>query len=603
MSLSSQSSSEIITRIDSDAKTVQKCFKECLYEVPNFQRPYSWENDQLLDFWNDVVLGEGELFFGSTVTWESEKRELFNNTYSIIDGQQRLTTITIALSVIRDFFYKFNNNDSAIKQAYNTQSYIITEDDNGTEYPVLKRPEDMFYSAIQNRNAIPSTEKWNSSAKRIGVARKFFEDKITNLLNDLASDEDKIHCLKDIRGNILKTRLIQVELDSEEDGFLVFETLNTRGSDLRLADLIKNLLIRGGAQNDADRDTISNRWESLLGKALESNLLGNSFDTIDRFIWQSWNSRRQAVKMPEIFKELSQMVNDSPDKHISYLEELEVDSKIYSYLHKEDITPQTKNSVRNAFAVPEFVDSVRALAVFDISVANSALLAIARKYNEESRIVTQANLIEVGRLIENFHFQFSAMTNGGSTGGTRSRYNNFAVSLTAAKTKKEISDAIKDLQERLKNSLPERSGVEEEFKKLFYSPELNIRQHQKKRARKTFIAYVLSSFAKSYNAIPSGIQPTSWSIEHILPQEVGDDKTTNPVYSIGNLTLISEKLNSQLSSYEFKRKSPELHRKSAYFDDCLLEWEEEKVDNITHELILKRSEHLAHLAVNEVWKI
>lgn len=603
MSLSSQSSSEIITRIDSDAKTVQKCFKECLYEVPNFQRPYSWENDQLLDFWNDVVLGEGELFFGSTVTWESEKRELFNNTYSIIDGQQRLTTITIALSVIRDFFYKFNNNDSAIKQAYNTQSYIITEDDNGTEYPVLKRPEDMFYSAIQNRNAIPSTEKWNSSAKRIGVARKFFEDKITNLLNDLASDEDKIHCLKDIRGNILKTRLIQVELDSEEDGFLVFETLNTRGSDLRLADLIKNLLIRGGAQNDADRDTISNRWESLLGKALESNFLGNSFDTIDRFIWQSWNSRRQAVKMPEIFKELSQMVNDSPDKHISYLEELEVDSKIYSYLHKEDITPQTKNSVRNAFAVPEFVDSVRALAVFDISVANSALLAIARKYNEESRIVTQANLIEVGRLIENFHFQFSAMTNGGSTGGTRSRYNNFAVSLTAAKTKKEISDAIKDLQERLKNSLPERSGVEEEFKKLFYSPELNIRQHQKKRARKTFIAYVLSSFAKSYNAIPSGIQPTSWSIEHILPQEVGDDKTTNPVYSIGNLTLISEKLNSQLSSYEFKRKSPELHRKSAYFDDCLLEWEEEKVDNITYELILKRSEHLAHLAVNEVWKI
>ena len=603
MSLSSQSSSEIITRIDSNDKTVQKCFKECLYEVPNFQRPYSWEDDQLLDFWNDVVLGEGELFFGSTVTWESEKRELFNNTYSIIDGQQRLTTVTIALSVIRDFFYQFTNNDSAIKQAYNTQSYIITEDDNGTEYPVLKRPEDMFYSAIQNRNAIPSTEKWNSSAKRIGVARKFFEDKITNLLNDIASDEDKIHCLKDIRGNILKTRLIQVELDSEEDGFLVFETLNTRGSDLRLADLIKNLLIRGGTQNDADRDTISNRWESLLEKALESNILGNPFDTIDRFIWQSWNSRRQAVKMPEIFKELSQMVNGSPDKHISYLEELEVDSKIYSYLHKEDITPQTKSSVRNAFAVPEFVDSVRALAVFDISVANSALLAIARKYNEESRIVTQANLIEVGRLIENFHFQFSAMTNGGSTGGTRSRYNNFAVSLTAAKTKKEISDAIKDLQERLKNSLPEISRVEEEFKKLFYSPELNIRQHQKKRARKAFIASVLSSFAKSYNAIPSGIQPTSWSIEHILPQEAGDDKTTNPVYSIGNLTLISEKLNSQLSSYEFKKKSPELHRKSAYFDDCLLEWEEEKVDNITHELILKRSEHLAHLAVNEVWKI
>ena len=91
--------------IKSQTRTIQACFQQCLYKVPNFQRPYSWSLDQLEDFWNDVVLAQGDFFFGSTVTWVSEQRDLFNDTYSIIDGQQRLTTSAIALSVIRDAFY------------------------------------------------------------------------------------------------------------------------------------------------------------------------------------------------------------------------------------------------------------------------------------------------------------------------------------------------------------------------------------------------------------------------------------------------------------------------------------------------------------------
>ena len=97
------SSNELIP-IKSQTKTIQNCFREFLYEVPNFQRPYSWTQEQLGDFWNDVILAKGDFFFGSTVTWVSQKRDLFNDTYSIIDGQQRLTTSAILLSVVRDSF-------------------------------------------------------------------------------------------------------------------------------------------------------------------------------------------------------------------------------------------------------------------------------------------------------------------------------------------------------------------------------------------------------------------------------------------------------------------------------------------------------------------
>lgn len=93
--------SELIP-IESSTKTIQGCFTSCLYEVPNFQRPYSWESAQLTDYWDDFVLAQSDFFFGATVTWTSVKRDLFFNTYSLIDGQQRLTTSAIALSVMRD---------------------------------------------------------------------------------------------------------------------------------------------------------------------------------------------------------------------------------------------------------------------------------------------------------------------------------------------------------------------------------------------------------------------------------------------------------------------------------------------------------------------
>lgn len=173
--------------IKSQTKTIQSCFQQCLYEVPNFQRPYSWTEGQLEDFWQDVALAQGDFFFGSTVTWVSHKRDLFNDTYAIIDGQQRLTTSAVALSVLRDAFASLRDSQDvadepgeppfaalATRQADATQKYLIAEDDDGRAYPVLTRPEPMFYEVIQNPSAIPSGTTWNGSAERIGQARHFF---------------------------------------------------------------------------------------------------------------------------------------------------------------------------------------------------------------------------------------------------------------------------------------------------------------------------------------------------------------------------------------------------------------------------------------------
>lgn len=592
--------------IDSTTKTIQNCFRTCLYRVPQFQRPYSWENEQLLEFWNDVVKANGDFFFGSTVTWVSEERELFNDTHSIIDGQQRLTTSTIILSAIRDMFKRIateeTENDiinTSENQALRTQGYIVIADDDENEYPVLERPENMFYETIQKPGSIPSGVNWNGSARRIGEARKFFEDKILNETQGM-SPEEKIDFLKTVRGNVLKARLIQVELKSEEDGFLIFETLNTRGADLKLSDLVKNLLVRGGADNKKDRDAIATRWESLSESVQRGSLVN---DVLDRFIWQSWNSRRDAVKEPELFKKISNFVGNNAQDHLNLLKELEEDSDTYEKFDQENRrVEENRQSVRNAFAVPEFVDSISALAMFNISVANSALMAMARKY-QSTKLLTKKQLIEASSAIENFHFLNNALAQSSSTGGTRGRYNRFAVLIESASTKAEVSQAISELKEKLRHSTPEATVVKNAFQSLFYAPKLNVRKAQKPRSRKIFITYVLMKIASVSLSITPNQDLNRWSIEHIKPQRLAEGDYNDPIYSIGNLCLLNEALNSKIGDGDFNVKSGHIVEGSPYLDPQLREWVESNIQSISEEQILDRSKSLAELAIERVWTI
>ncbi|MFH8573363.1 DUF262 domain-containing protein [Streptomyces sp. NPDC017993] len=601
------SSHELIP-IKSQTKTIQNCFQQCLYEVPNFQRPYSWSQEQLTDFWDDVILAKGDFFFGSTVTWVSEKRDLFNDTYAIIDGQQRLTTSAILLSVVRDalsdvatkyFDVDDFDTDVAKSQAVATQKYLMAKDDDGKSHPVLRRPENMFYEVIQNPTAIPSGSVWNGSAKRIGEARAFFEAKVLAAVKDLTPNR-QVERLKSIRSNALKARVIQVELASEEDGFLVFETLNTRGADLRLSDLVKNLLIRGGAADTKDRQAVADRWDRLINRVQADRM---SADVVDRFIWQSWNSRREAVKEPELFKEISRIVGTSPAAHLSYLQELERDAETYEWLEAEHVQVQPKAAgVRNAFAVSEFVDSVRALAIFNVSVANSTVLAVARKFRE-TRLIKQAQIVEVLRLVESFHFQYTALTNSGSTGGTRGRYNRFAVRLEGAKSVGDVALAIKDLEEKLRASLPDHARAHQAFCSLFYAPSLQLTQAQKLRSRKIFIAYVLMSFAKLQDLLPAGQNLATWSIEHIKPQSKASANYRNPVYSIGNLTLLTARLNSSLGDAPLSSKIEDFKKGRAYFDPQLAMWEASATDFPSDAQIEARTRFLADDALDRVWKL
>lgn len=624
--------------IETSDKTIQQCLSECLYEIPTYQRPYAWEEEQLIDFWEDVVTKDRDYFLGATVTFISERINLFGNKFVIIDGQQRLTTATIALAAIRDAYKdldKSNENNPAIQRqchqgAEKTQSeFLVREDLKGNRYPVILRPESTYSKDVLNFTEVEAVRADESSHRKIENAFTYFKTSLVTELERLEDDEAKLRKLDEFRGNILNARIIQIELNSEEDGFLVFETLNTRGLDLELPDLIKNLIIKNGARSDADRKNIAERWTALRDSidqatpkettTTEKLTDPRTNDSIfSRFIWQSWNSRNPECKEAELFKALKSKLTASQSGHLSeeeirqrytdYLGTLEEDAQIYTYLDTMYIQAlPNKGNELNFLKLPKVVDSIRALKIFNVSVANSALLAAIRKFHQGK--MRERDLQRLTRTLEHYHFHYNALGAVGSNGGMRKRYNRLANAIFEAKTKKRCQELVDDLISALRSSATEKGLLDRtkvNFSQLFYSGE-KLTSKDRATGRASLIQYVLMKLAQDISDFHCGqaFNTADFSIEHIKPKSTCDEKSSNdcPEYSLGNLTILKKDKNNKQGDCSFAEKRATL-RKANLLDDCLLSWlDDETKEEVTADDINQRASLLREYAFTRVWTL
>jgi uncharacterized protein with ParB-like and HNH nuclease domain len=96
-------------KIEANDKEVQDIFSLGYFNIPRFQRPYSWNSDEVESFWDDIILEKADNYFiGSMVVYQTKKPY-----FGIVDGQQRLTTITLILSAIRNSFLSLGEENLA----------------------------------------------------------------------------------------------------------------------------------------------------------------------------------------------------------------------------------------------------------------------------------------------------------------------------------------------------------------------------------------------------------------------------------------------------------------------------------------------------------
>jgi hypothetical protein len=565
-----------IESLDQDIRTL---LSSGYYRIPRFQRPYSWTRENIQDFWDDVIRDNpSDYFIGSMVLFKDG-----NQRFGVVDGQQRLTTIMILLAVLRNALSKVGFNALAEgiqglierKNIDNVPEFILSTE---TSYPFFQ--DHILKMGTPDTPVTPMKEEGNLQA-----AYEQFSELISGVVNSEMSNPAVAEAKKSehakqklvaIRDAVLGLKVIFIKLDDEDDAYIIFETLNTRGKDLSLTDLVKNHLNKHLKPGSASVDQTKVKWEKILETIEGSSVELNT----DAFIHHFWLSRYDYRPAKTLFKELRKKVTKEDAK--DFLNSLVSDAQLYRGVHEVAFGKWTKQE-------RDVSDSLHALQVFHVSQQTPCVLSLVRAYRDQKKI-KMSHLKDGLLAIEKFHFLGSAVTAQRSSGGVSAMYASLGRRLFEAKDQAACLPIIKELKEKLRERIPSLEEVKALFPQIVFTDEIT--------KQKRLVKYILSEFLKDQSPGVS-IDYDAMTIEHLVPQsEIGvGDFSEAVIGQLGNLILVSEDLNNQLANKLFGEKKKILEAKG------LLPAHLASASTWTAKDISDRTIAMAEQAHKKIWKI
>lgn len=544
---------------------IRKIFETNYYKIPRFQRPYSWDKDNIEDFWNDVIKNKiGQYFLGSMVVYVK------GGYRYLVDGQQRLTTITILLAVLRDKFIDLGFEN----QAKGIQKLIERPDlDNDNQYVIQPTTSFPFFQQriqdfVKEKNVpIPGEEEV--------MLKDAYEQLSSYVSSDIAATKTPAASkkrLETIRDALLALLIIYVEVDNEDDAYVIFETLNTRGKDLTSADLLKNYLAKLLRQKNSQNDVLSISWERIRSNIDKIDLVDVKVET---FLYHYWLATKEFTTEREIFKKAKGNLKTADDAR-TLIESLKDCSE--TYLHT--FSPATKKWKNEEFSIRRSLEALTALRVRQPVPMTLAVLH-AYQHGDLSKKETERSL----KAIEYFHFAFTALTSQRSSGGISHMYALHARELTHSTSAQHRKLAVDNLIGKLRSRLPSESEFKLGFKKLKFSEDFP--------KDKRTIQYTLRLLYELEN--PSVvIDPSQMSIEHIEPQSSKEMEKAQ-LAEVGNLWLLSNKQNGDFGNMPVARKIP-LYKKVGVVTDPVLK----KATTVwSSAMVSERTEYLGE----KMWKL
>lgn len=565
-------------KIESLDRNVQQVLSTGYYRIPRFQRPYSWTEENLEEFWTDTIVDFGaDYFIGAVIVFERT-----SNRFDVVDGQQRLTTLTIMLAALRDSY----DRESQEKLASGLHSFIERPNvENDNEFVLQTETSYPYFHEHIQKHGKPDVAvvKAGPEEARLQAARSFFAAKFEKVVDSIREDprvkEDDVQdlvaaALSDIRDRLLGLKLILVTVDDEDDAYTIFETLNSRGMNLTISDLLKNHLFRNLKQKNTKVDTAKVRWESI------HDLFDQSSANVDMdsFIHHQWLSNHDYVSGPKLFRAIKKTTTKSAAG--GYLDALVADSGRYRTIREPEYRKWPKGH-------RELRDSLRSLSIFNVDQPTPFVLAILRALDDKKIKAPLAK--RALRAIENYHFVFTAVTGTSSSGGITKMYALHAREVSGAADAQAASLSVDSLISKLK--IPSEEVFVASFLELGYSTAAS--------KQKRLVRYVLERHYAHHcsGAVPDFEQMT---IEHLLPEASAKSSASAAadIASIGNLILVDETMNGDLGHKSFADKKAVLQGATqVWVDPAVLgasAWGKKQIAD--------RAADMAKVAYRDIWK-
>lgn len=213
-------------------KYLEELIKLRSYHIPLYQRPYNWENEQVSDLWNDIDKNPPGYFLG-IVLFKPTGSDSVN--FEVVDGQQRLTTLLLLLrAAVKVLEQESLQEANDYQREYLAHKRPGSKDGLKLTLTLGKRDKDKFASILLNKPI--QSDGRVSSWRNLDRTFDFFLGKF----QDLIKNKGKDGLISFINDKVLRLSFLEVHLGTDSDVYQFFETLNDRGMDLSIADLVKN---------------------------------------------------------------------------------------------------------------------------------------------------------------------------------------------------------------------------------------------------------------------------------------------------------------------------------------------------------------------------
>ncbi|SFI93273.1 Predicted transport protein [Terrisporobacter glycolicus] len=535
------------------------------FTIPVYQRPYSWEISQCEKLWNDIVhmqkINRIGHFVGSIVNIAEQAMPTGVQKFMIIDGQQRMTTLTLLLIALRDYGYE-NQEDTTINP-HSINGMCIQND----------------YASGEDKYKMLLTQKDKDILIKLIDRAPIDESKRSKLLDNYNFFVDKIKSKKiepfAILEGIGKLQIVNITLDrAQDDPQLIFESLNSTGMDLSKSDLIRNYILMG-LSPEQQNSIYNNYWFPM------ENLFDYSKQTwlMDKFFKHYLTFKYGKIPVEsKIYEEFKNYYGDkSYEAILNVSKELYKCAKYYTNIYYSNSGDMELDCV--------FKD----IKSLNMDVASPFLIKVYYDYDNE--VISKKEFIEIFRLCENYVFRRAICEIP-----TNSLNKTFNLAVRNININNYIN-SVKAFFIMLDNY--KRLPSNEEFVK-----ELKIRDIYNMRIRN----YILSKLENHNNKSPIIIE--NFTVEHIMPQNTNlneswkndlgknyKDIQKQYIHTIGNLTLTA--YNSEMSDKSFEDK---LNMTGGFKESALrLNSYVVKQDKWNKDTIEERANELCKLS-EEIWE-
>ena len=269
---------------------------DVVYKIPPYQRAYSWSKTQWEDLFDDLVDSEGVHFLGTIITLDQTSDVLKGSTLQVIDGQQRLTTLTLLLAAVYSILreHKDELDEDSLTDLTNLKRQLVRGSEGQTRVTPQKQGYNLadYCTVLEQAGLnIEGEKKPHFGNRRIAKCYKHFYDSILKFAE--SNELTEVDAALTIRQAALKAVIVKIEVDSQADAFVLFESLNNRGTPLSPVDLIKNhLLAESEKKGIMEVDQAFNKWNSMLTN------LGDSYSTQERFLRHYYNAFKE--ELPDV---------------------------------------------------------------------------------------------------------------------------------------------------------------------------------------------------------------------------------------------------------------------------------------------------------------